>query len=189
MAIVETLFVELEQFFIECKIKIDGAAKRIAGEFNAIDSGAVFWINTAIILETDILVVHRLERFECDNAIFAAANRNKVAMKIVADAKFWFFSRYVCYDFEKIIVCDIQLIDVQKFAEAIIEKLFEESFLIVIKFAGANNKTWRNREFVIINRVNDAKIKEKMLDKIVINPFIFDVRNWNKNLWLKSVLA
>ena len=107
MAIVETLFVELEQFFIECKIKIDGAAKRIAGEFNAIDSGAVFWINTAIILETDILVVHRLERFECDNTIFATANRNKVAMKIVANAKFWFFSRCVCYDFEKIIVCDI----------------------------------------------------------------------------------
>ena len=107
MAIVETLFVELEQFFIERKIKIDGAAKRIAGEFNAIDSGAVFWINTAIILETDILVVHRLERFECDNTIFATANRNKVAMKIVADAKFWFFGRYICYDFEKIIVCDI----------------------------------------------------------------------------------
>ena len=59
MAIVETLFVELEQFFIECKIKIDGAAKRITGEFNTIDSGAVFWVNTAIILETDILVVHR----------------------------------------------------------------------------------------------------------------------------------
>lgn len=75
-----------------------------------------------------------LECFECDDRIFAAANWNKVAAKIIADVIeaawrivvlpiFWSLD---AFDFHELVEAEVELIDEHKFAEAVIEELTEE---------------------------------------------------------------
>lgn len=81
MAIKKTLLVEFENFWVEIKIEVDDTAKGIASEPNAVKCGAVGWIEAAIELKTEVVVMHRLQSFERDDGIFAASDRNKVTGK------------------------------------------------------------------------------------------------------------
>lgn len=50
-----------------------------------------------------------------------------------------------------------------------IEKLFEEEFLEFIKRTSADDKFWCTGEFVVIDGVDDAKIKEEFFEKALVN--------------------
>lgn len=99
---------------------------------------------------------------------------------------FWMF---FTFDGHERLERNIDVVYKHEFAKTIVEEFAEEELLSAVELAGANNEFWRASELVVANSVNDAKIKEKLVQEAVVYLFIRNAFDRDSDSWAKFVLA